>query len=513
MMSGGPSDIVSFIDKQTLKSFWVAEDPVGNSKIDRRRFLKSTLALGAAAWGGPFAAGASSSVAGAGSPQVLVLGAGLAGLAAAYELDKAGFDVKVLEARSRPGGRVRTYRDPFADGLYAEMGAEYVDGSDALCHQYCKEFGLKVMTAKLYDGIFVRGKRISMEALKKGEVALPYEGTERGRLFGQEMQFTKELVAKIDDPQNLPPEILKLDNLSVLELLLERGAPEDIVTLYSYLNATEYTARPHEMSALGMVKSHASAGFFNEDVNEGRILGGNDQLPKAFARKLSDKILYRRPVLKIQHDSNGATVWFEEEGELRSMHAPRLVIALPFKVLRDIEIMPSFSAEKMKVIRTLSYGQVMKVAMQYKRRFWNEEGSVGQRVFTDTKLRRVYDMSIDQPGPRGILMSFTSGADAEKLGLLSDEDRLRTALGETAKAWPEAPEFWEGAAIKYWNEDRWVRGSYSFLGVGQKDFRAIARKPEGPVYFAGEHTETASMNGAMVSGVRAARLILEASFR
>ena len=81
------------------------------------------------------------------SRSVLILGAGLAGLAVAYELDKAGFGVSVLEARSRPGGRVRTKRDPFADGLYAEMGAEYVDAHDEFDHKYCKEFGLKVMSA------------------------------------------------------------------------------------------------------------------------------------------------------------------------------------------------------------------------------------------------------------------------------------------------------------------------------------------------------------------------------
>ena len=242
------------------------------------------------------------------------------------------------------------------------------------------------------------------------------------------------------------------------------------------------------MSALSMVRAHASAGFFNEDVDEGRIFGGNDQLPKAFARRLADKILYRRPVLRIAHSGRGGEVWFLEDGAVRSMRAPWLVVAIPFKVLRDIEITPAFSFEKMNVIRTMSYGHVMKVAMQYKRRFWDEPGSIGQRVFTDTKLRRIYDMSIDQAGPRGILMSFTSGADAERLGLLSDQDRRRTALAETTKVWPEAPQYWEGAAVKYWNEDRWVRGSYSFRGVGQKDFRAIARKPEGRVFFAGEHT-------------------------
>ncbi|MFQ5789072.1 MAG: flavin monoamine oxidase family protein [Acidobacteriota bacterium] len=480
--------------------------------IDRRTFLAeagSTLALGVA---GPSVFSPAGRAQSESSRDVLIIGAGLAGLAAAYELDKAGFGVTVLEARGRPGGRVRTYRDPFADGLYAEMGAEYVDGSDEHTHKYCREFGLKVMTAKLYDGVFVRGERISLAALKRGDAALPFEGAQTGRLFGQETEYTKRLVSMIKDPDHLPPDILKLDNLSVAELLLEEGAPQDIISLYTYLNATEATARPHEMSALAMVRSHTAHGGFHEEVDEGRIFGGNDQLPKALARKLSDKILYHRAVRRIAHGSRGAEVWFEEGGELRSIRTPRLVIAMPFSVLRDVEITPKFSPGKMKCIHTLAYGQVMKIAMQYRRRFWDEPGSMGQRVFTDTLLRRLYHMSIDQPGPRGILMSFTSGADARKLGLLSHQDRLRTALAETTKIWPEAPRYWEGAAVKYWNEDPWTRGSYSFLGVGQaRDFRGLARKVEGPVHFAGEHTSGGSMDGAIRSGVRVSEEIRKAS--
>jgi monoamine oxidase len=472
--------------------------------MDRRGFLRTT---GAALASGLFPSQSSLAVQSAERTRVLVVGAGLAGLAAAYELGKAGFGVTVLEARSRPGGRVRTYRDPFADGLYAEMGAEYVDATDEYDHLYCKEFGLKVLTAKLYDGIFVRGRKIAMKALKEGNATLPFEGTKKGQLFGQEAQYIKRLTAMVKDRESPPTEIEKLDNRSVVELLLEEGAPRDIIALYTYLNATESTARPHQMSAYGLVMSGVHQGGFNEDVDEGRILGGNDQLPKAFARALSDKILYRRPVRRIVHDANGAEVWFEEGGSLQSMRAPKLVLALPFKVLRDLELLPAFSPEKTRVIDSLCYGQVMKVAMQFKQRFWDQPGSIGQRVFTDTMLRRIYHMSIDQPGPRGILMSFTSGADAEKLGFLSEESRLETALSEVTRVWPEAPKLWENGAVKYWNEDPWVRGSYSFLGVGQKDFRAIASRPEGVVHFAGEHTATASMNGAIASGVRVAKEI------
>ncbi len=392
------------------------------------------------------------------------------------------------------------------------MGAEYVDATDEYDHKYCKEFGLKVMTAKLYDGIFVRGKRFRMASFKQNQEQLPYAGTEAGKLFGQEKKYLLRLIDLIKDPDRLPPEILKLDNLSVVDLLLQEGAPEDIINLYAYTQATESTARPYEMSALTMVRSMRRS--FNEDTDEGRILGGNDQLPKAFARALSDKILYNRPVRRIAHDQNGAEVWFEEGGVLTSRHTPHLVIAMPFKVLRDVDITPQFSPPKMKCIHTLAYGHVMKIAMQYKTRFWDEPGSLGQRVFSDTLLRRVYHFSTDQPGPRGILLSFTSGADAEKLGRLTEEDRLRIALEESAKIWPDAPKHWESAAIKYWNEDPWVRGSYSFTGVGQaQEFLDLAKTPEGRVHFAGEHTSVhrASMNGAIESGVRVSEEIKKVS--
>jgi monoamine oxidase len=488
--------------------------------VDRRAFLAETaktLAATAtfnaavAARAEPAFAQAPATVSPGSSRQVVVLGAGLAGLAAAYELKKAGYAVTILEARTRPGGRVLTWRDPFADGLYAEMGAEYVDATDEYDHRFCKELGLKVMTATLYDAIFVRGQRFKMASFKQNKEKLPYAGTKGGRLFGQEAAYLKRLLALMADPEKLPPEVLKLDNLSVVELLLQEGAPEDILALYTYTQATETTARPHDMSALAMVRSHRRS--FSETTDEGRILGGNDQLPRALARSLSGDILYNRPVRKIAHGPDGAEVFFEEGGALRSLRSPRLVVAIPFKVLRDIEVTPSLSPVKTKCIATLAYGHVMKIAMQYERRFWDEPGSLGQRVFTDTMLRRVYHFSIDQPGPRGILMSFTSGADAEALGRLSDTERLRVAVQESAKVWPEAARHFEGGAVKYWNEDPWIRGSYSFEGVGQaRDSLQIARAAEGRVHFAGEHTSIhrASMNGALESGVRVAAEVRKA---
>ena len=86
--------------------------------------------------------------------RIIVVGAGLAGLSCAYELEKAGYNIVLVEARSRPGGRVSTYRNQFSDNLYSEMGAEYVDSTDMYVQDYCREFNLKILPARQYDGVY-----------------------------------------------------------------------------------------------------------------------------------------------------------------------------------------------------------------------------------------------------------------------------------------------------------------------------------------------------------------------
>ena len=143
-----------------------------NNKISRRSFLKRTGTITSLASIAPFSISSILSET-SDDKRIIVIGAGLAGLSCAYELDRAGYNVMLIEARTRAGGRVRTYRDPFADNLYAEMGAEYVDSSDDLVHQYCKNFNLRVLPAKQYDGVYVKGNRLSMEGLKSGKDTLP----------------------------------------------------------------------------------------------------------------------------------------------------------------------------------------------------------------------------------------------------------------------------------------------------------------------------------------------------
>jgi len=241
------------------------------NKISRRSFLKSTGTAASLAAMSPFSI--SSILSGqTDDKRIMVVGAGLAGLSCAYELDRAGYNVILIEARSRPGGRVRTFRDPFADNLYAEMGAEYVDSTDDLVHQYCKDFDLKVLPAKQYDGVYVRGNRLSMKGLKSGDDSLPFEGTLDGKLFGQEVQYIQKWIDLVKEKGEKSPEVLALDTMSIEEMLKKGGAPKDIIDLYTYTNATESTTVPSKMSALYMVLANARTSAFSEDTVEGRIL-------------------------------------------------------------------------------------------------------------------------------------------------------------------------------------------------------------------------------------------------
>ena len=436
--------------------------------------------------------------------RIIVIGAGLAGLSCAYELDKAGYNVLLIEASSRPGGRISTHRTTFSDNLYSEMGAEYVDSSDTHIHKYCKMFGLNVLPAKQYDGVYVKGQRFSMEGLKSGKETLPYKGSHKGRLFGQEVQYIQKWIDLVNQKGVSSPEVQALDTRSVEDILKEGGATKDIIDLYTYANATEETTLPSKMSALQMVLSNTRTSSFSENTVEGRIFGGNDQLPKMFAKKLGTKILYNRPLQSLDYDSNGVTVTVNENQKPVQISAKKCVLAIPTTILKNININPGFSPEKMRCIKDQQYGHAMKIAMQYKERFWGNKKSIGQRVFTDTPLRRVYHFSIDQPGPRGILLSFTSGDDAIKLGKFDNNKRLEIAKSTCKNIWRESQNFWEKGVVKYWNEDPWVKASYSFDAVGQLSFREILAKPEGPIFFAGEHTaiQRASMNGAIESGLR-----------
>jgi monoamine oxidase len=450
--------------------------------------------------------------------KVVVVGAGLAGLSAAYELVQAGHDVTVLEAQLRPGGRVCTFRAPFSDGLYAEVGAMHIPDTHHLTLRYAQLFNLSLDLEPAFNMAslnFVRGKRIV--AREGAKVEWPFALSEEDKKLDLGGLFDKYETAKayeeIGDPA--APEwsayaLKKYDDVSYLEFLKRNGASADVSSLITLGWAHLWGEGLEAVSALTVLRDTAS--WFKAGQHY-RIHGGNDLLPKAFAERLKEQIHYGSPVIRMEQTERGVRVFFQSGGTRNSMTADRIVCAIPFSVLRTMEVSPPFSPAKRKAVAELPYFSGARVSVQCRRKFWRDEGLNGS-VFTDLPVEWVFDATITQPGPRGVLQCYAGGTNARQIMALDEERRIAQVKEQMARFYPEIGEYFEGGVSKCWEEDPWERGASSWYKPGQMaELWPHMAPPEGRIHFAGDHTSPYIrwMQGALYSGIRAAAEINEAS--
>ena len=434
--------------------------------------------------------------------RVLVLGAGLAGLAAAYELIHAGHEVEVLEARTRPGGRIRTIRAPFAGGLRAEGSAARIPESHELVFKYADLVGLETKPFEpdeptdliYFDGTVLREDQPNL--LK--QAGLPVEERTLGR-EGIYKKYVAPLLKKTGDPsaEGWPPEpLLRYDRMTASEMFRKAGLSE---TANQFFNAGWGVA--DEVSGLRVL--HELSGHSGP---RRRIVGGTDQLPEGLAARISEHIRYGRPVTRIEQDERSVTAVCERAGSEERFTADRLICTIPFSVLRDIEIDADLSEGKNNAIDGLAYQSVTRVFVQTRERFWEEKGLSGF-ARTDHPME-IWDASYGQPGERGLLMAYLRSDLARSVAAMPEEERVQFGVDAIAEVFPAAKDLYEGAVTLAWDEDPWVRGAFATYHPG--DYRRYYRhltRPEGRMHFAGEHTSPwpGWMHGALHSGVRAAR--------
>ncbi|MGB9178392.1 MAG: FAD-dependent oxidoreductase [Pyrinomonadaceae bacterium] len=487
--------------------------------MKRREFLKQgalTCASLAATSFGVTAAGRTLCEAGIARKRVIIIGAGLAGLVAAFELTRAGHDVIVLEARMRAGGRVQTLREPFADKLYAEAGAMFVPSTHNLTIKYCRLFQLtldQIPARKLAPAYYLKGSRVDPSQVAKG--VWPIKLTPEEKRLGPEGLFGKFVLPVAQEMgsrasmNSLSEKLKHYDRLSYAEFLRSRGASQAALEL-ARLGDWELNGEGIEsLSALMALREVAQNQLADRTHT---IRGGSDLLPGAFAARLSSKIHYGSPAFKIEHGPKSVRVQFLQAGIRQTMEADRLLCTLPFSVFKTIEVSPAFSPAKRKAIEELGYTSVSRVYMQARRRVWSEQG-MGLVNYTDLPAMALVDSTINQRGARGILHSYMSGKEARRAAALAESARLRATLEETEKVYAGVRANFEGGVSKCWDEDEWARGAYVYFKPGQMSelLPAIA-SAEGRVHFAGEHASTLPgwMQGALESGLRAAREINEA---
>ncbi len=445
--------------------------------------------------------------------KVIVIGAGLAGLAAAYELTQAGHDVTVFEARLRPGGRVRTLREPFSDGLYAEAGARVFSDSYTRLIQYAKLFDLPFapIPASAFASLYyLRGRRLIVKAGK--HVDWPYDLSAEERQLdpgGILAKYVLPVVKQIGDPSRpdwrLDP-VKHYDQITFSEFLRREGASDEAVEL---LRRTFWFGEGSDTtSALQYLVAYLATTFLGQGLYAFR--GGNDLLPGALAARLQDRIYYGAPVVKISHGPTGVEAVFRQGGEYHALEAKHLICAVPFSHLRHMEVSPSFAPQEEAVIQELEYSTVVRVYLQVRSRFWEREKVTGS-AYTDLPIMEVSEQPFhrpEAPTPRGILEAFVQGPEALRLAEMNPGQRIQFALEHMEKVHPGLRQYVEGGTSKFWGH-----GGYTQFGPSQMTaWLPLTARPEGPVHFAGEHTSllAGTMEGALESGQRAAQEVNEA---
>ncbi|MEJ1963559.1 MAG: NAD(P)/FAD-dependent oxidoreductase [Gammaproteobacteria bacterium] len=443
--------------------------------------------------------------------RVVILGAGLSGLVAGYELMRAGHDVVILEGRTRPGGRVHTLRTPFSDGLFAEAGAGRIPRDHDWTRAYIRQFGLATepfFPPSLVPVIYHRGRRIEMTPATP--LARFFDLSERDRALTPAAMAQKYLVPAIQEvlaagdlsSPSWPPAALRgFDPISFYDLFSKQGASPGVMDILF-----SGAAPVKDVSALWALRILAATDFDHVD----RIQGGNDLLPQAIAAKLAGRIHYRAQVVSINDGTSAAGATYVKDGTHHSLSADYIICTLPFSILRELRSLPAWSPLKRRAIREMNYESVTRVTVQMRERSWERHGLSGFAK-TDT-LAEVWSPSWDQASPRGLLQLYQDGQRARELDASVPLVRMRKGLALLQAIFPEcSPEAARNCSYS-WQLDGFARGAYSLMAPGQYStwYPAVAT-PEGRVHFAGEHTSATPgfMQGAITSGHRAAREVNE----
>ena len=469
------------------------KNPDKTNSVNRRDFLKLGIV---AAVGLGFKSEAR---------HVIILGAGLSGLSAGLELLNSGYNITILEARARPGGRVYTMREPFSDGLYAEAGAARIQDTHEWTLRYVKQFNLALDLFFPTEGSFVtyiKGKRIVVPFGQRPAIAdLPLVFSEEEKKIGlmpSQVKYLFSHIPKIGDPvkPDWTAESLRQFEVSIPDFVRQQDASEGLIKMIAF---------GHDLGSMSMLMLLRDAALGANTKVWYKIRGGNDLLPKAFAAKLSDKIQYGAPVIRIEQDERSVRAVFLRAGEPQTVSGDYLISTIPLPVMRRIEVSPSLSRQKRAAIDQLDYLPMARVHLQSRRRFWTESGQNGWATSDDPL--DVWDYTRDQPGKRGILGTYISGRLARQISYQSPSEREDTVLEMMERIHPGIRENFETSASHSWITDPWSLGAGAEFKAGQMTaFAPYLSTPEGRIHFAGDHTSAWNgwMNGAIESGHRAA---------
>lgn len=406
---------------------------------------------------------------------VIVIGAGLAGLRCATDLAAAGLDVVLLEARDRVGGRV--FSHTFADGQVCERGAEFIDGNHTEVLALVAELGLPLAERdRTFDPevtmVDAGGRAVPMHL--HANLVPDWERWEHA---------LEQLAPTADFERATLGDLLSDLGLSVMARV---AIGRDI--------RTEFMLPPEEVS-----QRYAAQVVANQQSGQRerfRVVGGLDRLAKGLAEPLAHRVRLGTPVAEVMPSTGSVRL---ADGDV--LTAATIVAAVPLPVLS--RLWPEMPLE----LGAVGYGIGGKISVQYARRIWRDYGSDGS-VLSDRSWGHLWETTDDQPGDAGILTCLMASHDGAAFCALPESgDRV---VQETERLFPGSRGLAGERVHTDWTNDPWSLGAYSCFGAGQWEAsQAALHAQHGRMWLAGEHADDFAgfMEGALRSGRRIAATI------
>lgn len=423
------------------------------------------------------------------TPSAIVVGGGLAGLTAAYELQNKGWQVTLLEAKSGMGGR---------SGLAT---SEWIGNAKAqpVLNQYLDRFKLETLPAPefvrtpgyLIDGEYFSGTDLATKQPATAEALKRYEKT------------LDDLARSIDDPLNpqATSTLFALDQMNVATWLDKLQLPTTARQLINQQIRTRYD-EPSRLSLLYFAQQNrVYRGVSDRDLRAARLPGGSPVLAQAFVKQLKT-IKTSSPVTAIVQDKDGVTV---KVGST-DYKADYLVMAVPLRALAKIQITPGLDTQHVAALRGTNYGWRDQLMLKFKQPVWESRARMSGEIFSNAGLGMLW-IEPALKGGANVVINL-SGDNARLLQAFGDKQMVDQVLIRLHAFYPQARGAFTGYEVKRYSVDAGTGGAYLAYGPGQiSKYWRLWERPVQRITFAGEHTDAlypGTLEGALRSGQRAA---------